>query len=269
VVFGHQFVRASLERNLPPVTLLRGPVSVGKWTLGEYLLQHHKAKPYDTLKIEHLSIEAVRELHRFMSRAPFGEFKFALVRLDKAPEASMNALLKLLEEPPRWGKFILVSSGRPLDTITSRSQVHLLGLLEGEDMEKVLESLDVPKDSIPDLVALSRGQVAPLLAVGGVDKARALCMTVLKAIKDGDQELLDKAAQSWDATAHELLRRWCVEATTGRWGVFAGTETFGLVEGDPPTFPVKLLAALRVEARAKLALRACVGPLVEAKRVGG
>ena len=265
MVVGHQFVRAALERNLPPVVMLKGPPSIGKWTLAEHLVGFYGGLLLDQVKIEYLSIDAARELRQVMSRSPLSGQKYAIVRLDRASAGAMQALLKLLEEPPSWARIFLISSGRVLDTITSRAQTFPLGLLPATEMAKVLAEIGIQEPQLSNLVSMSRGQVAPLLEVGSVDKSRHAVLAALKALQEGDPDLLDRTAQTWGAQEHALLRRWCSEAATGRWGVFKAADTDKLLSQDPGA-PVRVLLALRTESRAKLSLRVGLGPLVEERR---
>jgi replication-associated recombination protein RarA len=260
-VFGHERVRQALEESVPPVVLLRGPASVGKWTLAQYLAQHHGVLPVDLRSVAQLTAEAARDLRRFSSTAPFGVRKMVVLRLDGASEQALNALLKLLEEPPPVVSFVLVSSVRTLDTIASRAQVHPVGLLSRSEVEQVLvHRVGMSQDAARDLSAYSRGQVAPLLERESSGQSRAAVLSVLKALSEGDCELLDLAASKWDAEAHELLRRWCVEALTGEWSVFTEAETFGLLRQK--MYPVRVLRALSLDARPRLAVRALLEPLL-------
>lgn len=261
-LFGHESVRRALEESLPQVTLLRGPTSVGKWTLAKYLAQYHSVTPVDQRFIEELTADGSRGLKQFASTAPFGKGgKFVAARLDGASEAALNALLKLLEEPPRTISFVLTTSGRTLDTIASRAHVHPVGLLSRDEVSAVLTArLGMSPEAASELLPYSRGQVAPLLNRGSVEQPRAFVLTVLRALADKDPELLEAAAQQWDQAAHQLLLVWCMEAVTQRWSVFTEAETFGLL--SEPLYPLRIMQALRLDARPKLAVRALLEPLL-------
>ncbi len=73
---------------------------------------------------EHISIQAVREIQRFLSFEPyFGEGKAVIVDgMERMEEAASSALLKALEEPPERSVLMLLAqgTGAMLPTILSR-----------------------------------------------------------------------------------------------------------------------------------------------------
>jgi hypothetical protein len=222
---------------------------------------HHGVLPADTRKLEKLSVDEARDLVRFAGIAPFGKTKLVVARLDGASEAALNALLKLLEEPPPTIKFILLSVWPPLDTITSRCHVYRLGLLRRDELFDVLvHRMGMAPAAADTAAGLGRGQVQAALTADQQDVGRAACLSVLKAIHDRDSDLLEQAASRWDENAQALLLRWCVEAITGRWQAFTEAETFGLTKD--PNVPRRVLLALRLNARPKLAVRAALEPLL-------
>ncbi len=71
-----------------------------------------------------ISVAQIREARHFLSITPMGSIKAVIFKqAELMPEVSANALLKLLEEPPKYGLIILTSlNGKLLDTIKSRCQ---------------------------------------------------------------------------------------------------------------------------------------------------
>lgn len=71
-----------------------------------------------------VSIDEIREIIHFLSLTPhYGQKKVVIInRADKLNRAAQNALLKILEEPPSYGSFILVAENTKLllPTILSR-----------------------------------------------------------------------------------------------------------------------------------------------------
>lgn len=261
MICGHDTVRRHLEEQLPAVTLLRGPESVGKRTLSEHLAHHHGYLEVDTKRHLQLTVDDSRELRRFCSTTPMGKAgKLGIVRLGGATDAALNSLLKLLEEPPPYARFILSSVDSPLDTIASRAQVFRLGLLTPEQLLLVLTArLGMEPKMAERASVLGRGQVSRALLVGEQDAGRAYVLGALKAVSDQDGELLAAALNKWDDAAHELLATWCREAITGRWQTFTTAETFGLAGTDIPyTILEKLRLAARPRLAARVALEACL-----------
>ncbi len=71
-----------------------------------------------------VGIDDIREIINFLSLTPhYGQKKIVIInRADKLNRASQNAILKILEEPPSYGSFILIAENTKLllPTILSR-----------------------------------------------------------------------------------------------------------------------------------------------------
>ncbi|WP_138466873.1 DNA polymerase III subunit delta' [Poseidonocella sp. HB161398] len=134
-------------------------------------------RPYDEktgrLKAE-IPVDAVRALKRFFSMsATDGGARVVIVdSADDLNVAAANALLKLLEEPPKNTVLILVSHqpGRLLPTIRSRCRLLRLAPLGPEPLAAALEQTgaEIPADPA-EMARLAR------LAGGSVGTAVGLC----------------------------------------------------------------------------------------------
>lgn len=257
---GHDTARHALEAALPPVVLLRGPASVGKRSLAVHLARHHGVAKIDTRAVTRLTAEVARDLRDWAFRAPSGPGKAAIIRLDDATDAALNVLLKVLEEPPAPARFLLTATRPTLDTIASRAACYPLGYLSAAELTKVLvERLGMDPRLAPRAVARGRGSVRAALASVQAEPERAWVLGVLKALIDRDADLLDQALTAWDQAAHDLLKAWAIEAVTGRWRVFTGTEAPGLLGGD---IPLRLVRGLGLAGRPRLAARAVLSGFV-------
>lgn len=262
-VVGHTPVVRALRAHLPPVTLLLGPPSVGKWTLARHLAEHHRINPADRSPWpDGLGIDAARRVIAFVSTAGFGPVKLVTARLDATSTAALNALLKTLEEPPPTARFILTASQPTLPTITSRASVYRLGTLSVDELTAVLIAQGVRPDAAPRAAILGRGQVRPALAAHGNESARAAVLNLMRAVATADAQLFDRTVRSWDTAAQELLTRWFVEAVTDRWALFTEADSFGL-HHNQPRLRAMLTAVSRVNAaRPRLAVRAALEPFL-------
>lgn len=253
VIVGHEKVRTQLEQNLPPVTLLRGPASVGKRTLALHLAAVHGVREVDIRFSPLLTVDEAREFRLFAATAPFGPLKIMIFRLESAGSRALNALLKALEEPPPTVRYLLLSTDSTLDTIASRAVVYRLGLLSESELRLVLvDCLGMVPTLASRAASVGGGQVQRALQAGEADSQRTHVLTALKAVSDKDPELLERAMEQWEIEQHELLVSWCLEAVTGRWCRFTEQESFGLERTD---VPMMLLHELRLRARPKLAAR--------------
>jgi DNA polymerase-3 subunit delta' len=116
-------------------------------------------------------VDDVRRISNFMSLTP-AEGGWRVVVVDGAEElnqASANALLKVLEEPPPRAVLLLVCSatGRLLPTIRSRCRRLRLDPLDRDPMERLLTGY------LPDLSATQRDR---LVAVAEGSPGRALLL---------------------------------------------------------------------------------------------
>lgn len=275
-VIGHDDVREALEKSLPLVTLLRGPSSVGKMTLAKHLAAFYEVSATDLLVVERLSAEAARGVKQFAATSPLGGcFKMVVLRLDGASSQALNALLKVLEEPPTSVRFILVASEPTLDTIVSRAHAFNLGLLTREQVSSVLTAcLGEEIQYARSAAAYSGGQVARARQFAHVETAKAAVVSLLKAFADHDPDLFDAVAKKWSpydsetrkfsTEAHGLLQQWCLEALTGQWSVFSDAETFNL---SRTPLPRQILVGLGKSglARPELAVRSALSALVRPK----
>lgn len=253
MIYGHALVVQQLEAQLPPVALLSGPASVGKTTLALHLAEHHGVLPVDRRHIETLTVEESRSLKAFAALAPMGASKLAIVHLDNSSAVALNALLKLLEEPPASCRFLLLASRPTLATIESRAVVHRLGLLSEEDLMQVLtQRLGMSDSAAAAACRSSLGTVESAQEMELLTVHRSPVLSVLKAVSDGDADQLTLALSDWSDGPQRLLRAWCIERLTGRWRVFTEHETFGLQAEEAR----QILRGLARSGRPKLVARA-------------
>jgi DNA polymerase-3 subunit delta' len=111
---------------------------------------------------KNISVEAVREIGQFFALAP-SRSKYRVCIIDSVDElniSSSNALLKILEEPPKNGIIFLIShsSGKLLSTIRSRCRRLNFTPWHEEDLHNFLiQHIDIPKEKILRLVHLAKG----------------------------------------------------------------------------------------------------------------
>jgi DNA polymerase-3 subunit delta' len=184
-------------------------------------------RPYDD-KVKRLKtvipVEEVRRTANFFGMsAGAGGWRVAII--DAADEMNVNAenaLLKILEEPPARGLFLLVSHqpGRLLPTIRSRCRTLRLKPLAQDSIAAVLAANDV-KASAEERIAIARlaegsaGRALSIADGGGLDLYReiaALLVALPKLNVKGVHALADKVARRGADEAYtttiELLNDW-------------------------------------------------------------
>jgi hypothetical protein len=265
MIIGHERWMEQLTRELPPVTLLKGPPSIGKRTMARHLLKAHGALPADTQEIGQLSTAKAHELRENMGRAPFGPIRGTIIALDNAPERALHALLKTLEEPPARTATLLTTSQQTMLTVESRSATFALGALSEAEIAQILMTRK-GKDPATALrlAAAGGGRVRPAMEAADLMTRKSPVLSLLRAAATGDTDLFHAAIKSWGPQEHELLQRWALEAATGRYATFTAQETFGLAR-DPAT-PRRIRARLVTGARPKLAAKLALLDLLQENR---
>lgn len=261
-VIGHEAVRKLLEDNLPQVVSLIGPKSIGKRTLAIYLAQFHGFEWVDVMEWEApLTGGKARQVQDFARTHPFERRKLAIVHLDSASDSALNDMLKLLEEPPSYMHFILISTSATLPTIMSRSQVFHMGTLSPEELTSVLTRFNGMNEGAASKVSFAGQVSAAKEAYEGVN-AKAAAVATLKAVESRDILLFKRSFKAVDDLAARMIERALQEAATGDWQLFSPS--------DLPLFSKRPDVALRLleawsqtgSARRSLSARVVLEPVV-------
>lgn len=262
-MIGHTTARAYLERELPVATLLHGPASVGKWTLADHLARHYHVRSNDRWDVPlGLSVETVKLVSAYAARAPMGEFKLIVARLDSSHDRALHALLKTLEEPPPKVRFLLTSASRSLPTISSRCKVFELGFLSPHELEDIYRSQGLPQLKARRAATFARGQVARGYQVDTINAPRNTVTTLVRALASGDGDGFDSVWKDWDAHCTELLSTFFTECLTRRWVLFTQADAGG-IEGDRQKLWQMVSSISRLSyARPRLGVRAALEPFL-------
>jgi len=262
-VIGHLAARHYLERELPAATLLCGPASVGKWTLATHLAEHHQVRTIDRWEVPHgLSIETVRLVTAYAARAPHGDFKLILARLDDSSRPALNALLKTLEEPPPRVKFLFTADAKTLPTVASRCTVFELGLLSAGELESVYRTQGFTVAKAHRAAAFARGQVARGYQAEGREVQKTQVVNLAKALATRDRDLFLAACAAWDSACTDLLTTFFTECLTHRWNTFAEADSFGLHHERIRLWRMVSAVTRLPGARPRLGVRAALEPFL-------
>ena len=191
-----------------------------------------------------LLVNQMRQIEREANFRPFeGAARVFLIdEADKFNDPSANALLKVLEEPPRTSHIILITS-RPamlLPTIRSRCQMIRFSPLGVEEIEHHLTQNKIADPATAQLRArAASGSIGRALSgdITCFTKQRAAMLSVLNALvaSDGRVELLKSAEELNEAQyKDEFEARLDVLETLIRdaWMLSLGVEPDGLVNQD-------------------------------------
>lgn len=156
-----------------------------------------------------IKIESIREMIKFFSTRPFfGAYKIAIIRDGaRLNQVSSNAMLKILEELPDYGKIIILvrNAYSLLPTIRSRCQIVNIksnfdysidkNLVEGlidsflrkdlTGLAKNREEIEAMKNHGEEFFALAIDYLTSLMGKN-MDKARTIERAIKKAVDLGD-----------------------------------------------------------------------------------
>ena len=120
-----------------------------------------------------VTVEEVRKLNAFfgLSAAEGGHRVVIVDSADEMNPSAANALLKVLEEPPKGAVLILISHqpARLLPTIRSRCRVLRLNELDPDDMARALSGAGVETDGGAALFELAGGSVGAAIRLEAED----------------------------------------------------------------------------------------------------
>ncbi|MED5531178.1 MAG: DNA polymerase III subunit delta' [Pseudomonadota bacterium] len=179
--------------------LIHGPKGVGKatlaWQIAKFLLDNQSPsnqknkglvsrriealsepsiflcrKQFDKSKkrfFQDISIDEVRKINHFFSLTNIAsQWRVVIIDpIDDLSNSAANALLKVLEEPPKGGVFFLICNNKEniVPTITSRCRLLGCSFLKQPEFEEVLSGLrhfDNEKDNLISLFSLTNGSIS-------------------------------------------------------------------------------------------------------------
>jgi DNA polymerase-3 subunit delta' len=159
---------------------------------------------------EEIPVDEVRRLNRFfgLTGAETGRRIAIVDSVDELNRNGANALLKILEEPPRDALLLLVAHrpGRILPTIRSRCRVLALKPLAEAEIDRAL------KEMRPGLGEAERRRILPL-AAGSIGRALDLSSEEGRAVLADFERLLEGIARAPARDIHAFADR-----VTGRDG---------------------------------------------------
>ena len=194
------FQRMISKDSLAHAYLLNGPQGVGKRMLADelavallsdgglalannpdfILLQPGVNK--ETGKPTEIPVESVRTMKSWAYQRPmYGARKVVLIDdAERTSDAASNTLLKVLEEPPAYLYFLLVSSrsGQLLETISSRCQDVVFRTLEDEEMKQALDASKMDADDKQLVSAVVSGRPGAALRLMREEKLPAVAKAI-------------------------------------------------------------------------------------------
>ncbi|MDR2831648.1 MAG: DNA polymerase III subunit delta' [Rickettsiales bacterium] len=169
-VIGHNQAKKKLMNNLSVQSwLICGKKGIGKATLAKFFSTWLLIKKYDEVALDlHIvegdiiGIEKVREMRNFLHLSSIqSEYKIAIIdSLEAMTNNARNAILKILEEPPKNSKIFIISH-KPYDiqtTIQCRCfQLNLLPLTYDETKQVASSQCKFDDQTFDEIITLFPG----------------------------------------------------------------------------------------------------------------
>jgi hypothetical protein len=252
MLVGHQGVVEALSSQLPPVSIITGPPSVGKRMIAAYAAIKNQVARADFTEVVRLTVDEANRVKRFVAVQPMEQLRYVVIDLDNASPRAMDKLLITLENPPSYAKFSLISSTRVPRVIQTRAARYTVGLLEPEDLFKILAAKGIPEREADKLSVLGRVDLA--LNVYSNAAAKHTAISVFQAVESQDRILLLQAYKAVDDQAALMVLAALEESAAQSWKIF-NPKLLGAFAKRPVA--LKLLAAWSsmADAHPQLAMR--------------
>lgn len=189
---GHEAALRALPDPLPPALLLTGPEGVGKRWLATILAYKSGAKGVDLRFEGSLTMESARQMIKAHDQHPMeSPIICSVVDMTWATNPSAHAVLKILEEPHPYSRFILHSDREPMLTLKSRCHIVRMGLLTEAQVREVLEAKGVADAA--EGARASGGRVSVAMNYLWNQEARGRVEAILRALESRNGKRLETA----------------------------------------------------------------------------
>lgn len=252
MLVGHQGVTRALSSQLPPVSIITGPPSVGKRMIATYAAITNNVARIDFTEVSRLTVDEAIRVKQFMAVEPSSSLKFALIDLDSASTAAINDLLVTLEAPPAYARFSLISSNRLPYTLRTRGHKYTVGLLNSDELSQILLRQGLSESDVSKVSKLGRVDLA-LKAYSDIS-SRTTALNVLQAVEDNDYQLFVQAYKAVDDKAADMIIVALEESAAQRWKMFS-PEYLGVFSNKRAALTVLAAWSTVASARPQLAVR--------------
>ena len=214
------FKKLTDDKRLSHAYLFFGEPQVGKFLFAKSLAHYIESKKFDdtgdnlleTLIVdfsqnndllvsnkESIGIDAVRNIERFLYRtAVSSSYRVAIIRdAEWLTDQAQNALLKVLEEPPKNGLIIIIARDKAvfLPTVASRLQaIYFKTLPESRILDFLTKYGKITDDKAKTISRESYGRIGRALEIIGGQDANKEMKTLIKRLassKTSDKRILE------------------------------------------------------------------------------
>lgn len=219
MLVGHQGVIGALSSQLPPVSIITGPPSVGKRLIAAHAAMTNNVARIDFTEVSKLTVSESTRIKDFMSVQPMESIKFALIDVDAASSAAINDLLHTLEAPPKYARFSIISSTGLPSVLRTRGFKYSVGLLNPSELIAILVNKGIPESEAAKVSNLGRVDLA--MQAYADTSARATALTVLESVSSNDYLLFCQAFKAVDVKTANTIIDILQECASQRWRLFS------------------------------------------------
>jgi len=166
--------------------LLVGDVGIGKRVLVHRIIKEQRwhGEYYGTF-----GIDKARALKHYCLRVPAITTAF-IIDGDSANVASYNAVLKLLEEPPKDYLFFITSTIHPIQTIVSRCNIIIVPRFSDDELLQVLKFKGMSEGVAKSVIPHAWGSTYRAFAAYDRLEAKRKMIPYLKALYDRNEHFV-------------------------------------------------------------------------------
>lgn len=221
-VFEHREVLSALLSGQLSHTLIVGPQSVGKRSMLEKLIEHHRLT--DVVRILNNSDLDMAAVRRASLESNSGE-RVILMRLDYLKRTEEEKLLKIIEDAPEGVTFLATKTNpTQASPLLSRFTFYSVDYLPNRTVGRILHRLGYAPDRAATLADYSLGAIKPTIDLGKSSAYVSLVNRALTCISEKDADALDKLYSKWEDGHTKAIREWARERVTGRWRMFQESD---------------------------------------------
>lgn len=247
-----------LKDVVPQTLLFRGKIGVGKLATAKAVASSHTQEIYIDIFCGSIGVDEIRVISKGCLIHTFEEVsRFILIETDGLSEAASNALLKVLEAPPKKVHFILIQSYKPvLSTIKSRCRVVDFVTYGNLQLRQILVDRGMSLEEARRVVQKAGGSLVKAKEVIEYAAERNTFLDGLRYLSEGKVSLFVKKIKKPTVYQTSLLREWVFELyafkVLGVEGMEFGKHFFGY-EKLPEMVIAKLKGMFLVDIKPSLA----------------
>ena len=218
--------------------VLLGDRGIGKRTIVRQLVERLGAK---LVEFDKFRVDDARQLRQDCNRVLFQSHVF-LINGDDSTEQALNAILKLLEEPPRRCAFFISASVAPLSTICSRCHMVLFPRLSDDELLEVLRTKGMTPATALSLIPFAAGSVEGAYKAYKDQEMRRQYVRYFQALQTRDEKFIFEQVRKVTRNDISLLLDLADELLMSRYGLRYSDGTFSAVPQFIQTVKKSLLS---------------------------